>query len=550
MEVRGLLKLWNEWGMQILVLVSFLLQVFLLTFGGMRRRSSSAVLRVSLWLAYLLADSTAIYTLGHLSVVSGSHKHKLVAFWAPFLLLHLGGPENITAYALEDNSLWLRHLQTLAVQVLGAAYVMYRYMASSGTLLLLASICMFAAGLLKYGERILALKRGNISSIRTNINVIHYAKNPCDYLLQDTSEERILRIAHSHLTICKGLLTNYWIVHPKIEQCPINVAMNIYKLIEMELSLMYDILYTKAAVIHTCEPAGKRLWKGSIGQYNFFHLCIHKRDTRNELGGRLAITMRLEYWWNKLHCSGTDSFSVHDLKNLVLQALPENSKDMYFKSRGRFILKEQMVYKDLARWSVNIEFDESIFVWHIATEVYISQSKHAEAEHDQEKLIEAAKVMSNYMMFLLAVKPDMLPGRMDEDTFIRESNKRDVDSTVSSLDVPSGSRMQQREEKLAQEFFDMYHTHPKGDDKSYRSPDVERGVLLAKELIDLGRHDTLELILGVWVEMVLYAAQQCRLDSHARQLSNGGEFMTIVWLLAHHFMPYDTVDIAIPKIED
>lgn len=117
MEFGGVLQLWNEWGVQMLVLASFALQVFLLIFGGIRRHSSSSVLMFFLWSAYLLADSTAIYTLGHLSVDGRSDEHELVAFWAPFLLLHLGGPDNITAYALEDNTLWLRHLQTLAVQV-------------------------------------------------------------------------------------------------------------------------------------------------------------------------------------------------------------------------------------------------------------------------------------------------------------------------------------------------------------------------------------------------------------------------------------------------
>ncbi|KAB8094794.1 hypothetical protein EE612_022137, partial [Oryza sativa] len=33
---------------------------------------------------------------------------RLVAFWAPFFLLHLGGPDSITAYELEDNQLVTR----------------------------------------------------------------------------------------------------------------------------------------------------------------------------------------------------------------------------------------------------------------------------------------------------------------------------------------------------------------------------------------------------------------------------------------------------------
>jgi hypothetical protein len=100
------LQLWNEWAVQVLVLLSFSLQVFLFIFGGTRWRNSSTVLRVLLWLVYQLADSTATYTLGHLSIGSSPHEHRLVAFWAPFLLLHLGGQDTITAYALEDNRLW------------------------------------------------------------------------------------------------------------------------------------------------------------------------------------------------------------------------------------------------------------------------------------------------------------------------------------------------------------------------------------------------------------------------------------------------------------
>ncbi|KAK3000795.1 hypothetical protein RJ639_021112 [Escallonia herrerae] len=47
----------------------------------------------------------------------------LMALWAPLLLLHLGGPDTITAFSVEDIQLWLRHLVGLVVQVaLGAEY--------------------------------------------------------------------------------------------------------------------------------------------------------------------------------------------------------------------------------------------------------------------------------------------------------------------------------------------------------------------------------------------------------------------------------------------
>jgi len=65
-----LTTLLNDWAVQILVLLSFGLQVFLLLFAWIRRHNVSPVPRLLLWLAYLLADSTALFTLGHLSISS------------------------------------------------------------------------------------------------------------------------------------------------------------------------------------------------------------------------------------------------------------------------------------------------------------------------------------------------------------------------------------------------------------------------------------------------------------------------------------------------
>uniref|UniRef100_A0ACD5TRD4 Uncharacterized protein n=1 Tax=Avena sativa TaxID=4498 RepID=A0ACD5TRD4_AVESA len=665
-EAGRLVDLWNKWGIQILVLISFTLQVFLLIFGGVRRRSSSNILKFFLWSAYLLADSTAIYTLGHLSVDDQSNEHELVAFWAPFLLMHLGGPDNITAYALEDNTLWLRHLQTLAVQVLGAAYVIYRYVAGTVTLLLLASISMFVAGFLKYGERIWALKCGNISSI----TVSKFKPNPCQLLSMGTSEEEILLGAHSQFDICKGafadiiMLPNPSVLSQTKPRSVISyMGEDLFKLVEMELSLMYDFLYTKKAVIHTwygfcihfisllgtaitfllfqiiigsnrgngysrvdviisymllvgalvleiisvcrallstwtcallhrrgkgwewplhiitsfcrrLHPASRRLWSGSIGQYNLFHLCTRNR---NEIGTRLAMKLGLQDWWNKKHFSGTfthtNSLSIQDLKKLVLQALQDKDraiqdKDTDLDSRGSFILKSMEAYDEFARWSVNIHFDESILVWHTATELYLRKSK---AKHAND-LTEAAEVLSNYMMFLLVVKPDMLPGAARCNVHLASCEQiegqcdmcfGDENPMAASPiswrpycilkeffhhDGPNPSRIPQRE-KLAEMVWSFSQfalgsvKAPQPHGESIRDNANMYAVLLADELLSLESRwheqpDPLELILGVWVEMLLYAARHCSQESHARQLSNGGEFITIVSLLAHHYKYY------------
>ncbi|VAH55089.1 unnamed protein product [Triticum turgidum subsp. durum] len=168
-KVEVQVEQWQEHGIQVLVLLSFTMQLVLLVLAEFRRRIDSGVLRAVIWSAYMLADSIAIYILGHLSVTSRSEDHELMAFWAPFLLLHLGGQDNITAYAIEDNRLWLRHLQTLVVQVAAATYIIYEStIVSTHTLLWKASVLMFVLGVVKYGERVWAIKCADTRASASN----------------------------------------------------------------------------------------------------------------------------------------------------------------------------------------------------------------------------------------------------------------------------------------------------------------------------------------------------------------------------------------------
>ncbi|XP_044958322.1 pyrophosphate-energized vacuolar membrane proton pump-like [Hordeum vulgare subsp. vulgare] len=70
----------------------------------------------------------AVYALGYLSrhqdnnIESLRRTEQLAFFWAAFLLIHLGGQDTITAFAMEDNDLWLRHLLNLLTQIALALY--------------------------------------------------------------------------------------------------------------------------------------------------------------------------------------------------------------------------------------------------------------------------------------------------------------------------------------------------------------------------------------------------------------------------------------------
>ncbi|CAL4990101.1 unnamed protein product [Urochloa decumbens] len=145
-------ELWDEWEIHCLILVSLFLQVFLFLMADMRRRSGSRALLTVLWLAYLLADTVAIFVLGHLAVYVRGPSHELVFFWAPFVLVHLGGQDNITAFSKQDNELWTRHLLSLVSQVAVAGYVVSKS-SWPDIRLRAAMVLMFLRGFLKYAGR-------------------------------------------------------------------------------------------------------------------------------------------------------------------------------------------------------------------------------------------------------------------------------------------------------------------------------------------------------------------------------------------------------------
>ena len=120
-------SIWDNWNLQAFMILSLSLQTFLIVFAPLRKRTTNVWLISLIWSAYLLADWAAAFAIGLISNSQtninnpspGEKNHGNVSvFWAPFLLLHLGGPDTITAFSFEDNALWLRHLLGLIFQVL------------------------------------------------------------------------------------------------------------------------------------------------------------------------------------------------------------------------------------------------------------------------------------------------------------------------------------------------------------------------------------------------------------------------------------------------
>lgn len=261
--MKSLLQQFNGWEIQLLVLLSFVLQLFLFFTGSLRQRGAK-FLSGTIWVAYLVADLVAVYALGLLSKQENTmteNQHPLAFFWAPFLLIHLGGQDTITAFSLEDNSLWLRHLLNLIVQVVLALYVFWKSTAWRNVQLLVAGIFMFVAGIIKYGERTMALMYGNLQNISTGYNSEESNKFTHQELDQDDSYSSIICFSLDSAPIVRHLFAGFtlfqipegfhattWTSYARSDE--VQLA-KLAKLVDVELGIMYCDVYTKAAVLRT-----------------------------------------------------------------------------------------------------------------------------------------------------------------------------------------------------------------------------------------------------------------------------------------------------------
>lgn len=243
----------------MLVLVSFSLQVFLLLLSGIRKRTTSNVLSIFIWLAYVSADSLAIFVLGHLAL----HINGLVLFWAPFMLLHLGGQETITAFSMEDNMLWKRHLLTLATQVGLAAYVVGKQWQGDKQLLA-PMVLIFISGTIKYACRTSALmftaeqttpgSNLGMQAKGWSANWKHYSTN--NWMMNEVhTYNELLWEANAGWTLYMAFLMDMTPLISRPETYSLQGLLSkehrvyvSYKLAELQLSIVYDYFYTKLGV--------------------------------------------------------------------------------------------------------------------------------------------------------------------------------------------------------------------------------------------------------------------------------------------------------------
>ncbi|CAL5386999.1 unnamed protein product [Camellia sinensis] len=696
----NLRKLWKEWELRGMILLSLTTQIVLVILGNRRKYIAGAWIRIIVWTAYLLADAVAIMAAGILSNNLGEvyrkdsfgAEYELLAFWAPMMLLHLGGTDAITAYSLEDNELWKRHSFGLVSQAMTTMYIFV--LAWTRSLFSLLFVVMFYVGLVKYGERVWVLYWASDNKFRDSIpdipsseskvveecrlkqlegyhvtphqtlevDVPSHLTNSIPSSLQYPDGNELLA-AYEFLEMVKRLFADLVMgfqdgyASRSIFENHAMSASKAFRIIEIELGLIYDLRYTKAKIVYSAWGIAGRFIGIFLTLIVLLMVSLHeiilvteKHSHHSEIDRNITLVLlaaallvelwaflqlilsdQTAYWlvkrkkttilrvikcishslltnwaipkrrWsnsiaqfsllkfalreNPLPClsvqkmlgieefldtiqykSAPISLSKVDLSGRVFKEIHDSVrqwterygydtdlKALYGQRGGRTI--ESHNDHDLA-WSVELEFDQSILTWHLATEIMYYQAGERK---------EIGNYLSRYMLYLLVEHPYMLPLGMAHNKFrdiyagLGDFLEKEVDissdasASASSqqpaaeagrsgrcwwwlkLPPPAASRSIQKQQKNKDpgRVVDML-LQKYAQKKLERSNSVIlHGCKLASQLRNRGNR--WEIIGEVWVEMLCHAARQCRGRYHAQQLRRGGELLTHVWLLMAHF---------------
>ncbi|KAG5248955.1 transmembrane protein [Salix suchowensis] len=608
-------RLWDQWNIRSAILASLFLQVFLILFASWRKRTSHKLVILLIWLGYLLADAVASFAIGHISTRQRTTDSKyednneLLAFWAPFLLVHLGGPDTITAFALEDNELWLRHMLTFVTQAFATLYVLILNLSTDEvwipTVLLMDQ---FRDSMLEDpdpGPNYAKLMEEYDSKIEAKIPTeLIIVEEPDHKQMQARASDIQPRELKDDLEVDRNDSRNFFL--------RINAG-DALKVIEVELNFMYEVLYTKAIVVHskrgyvirllsfTLVLVALALFRFHVKKDKFLRIdvkltyvlllgsiCIDtiaffraifsdwtvadlKKSEKQPDSCWKSCTAFFSAWkvplfkvkraifklmgscrWSKSikgynlmrYCDFVDGIFLvsnkkftDELWKVIFDELqkksvmaddPEDAKTIC-SARGNWAVLQdndwdKKVRDELMPYVVNVTYDESLLLWHIATDLLYHDN--SDQKHDVAK--ERSKLLSDYMMYLLIMQPTMMAAVAG----IGKIRFRDTCAEAERL-LKRRVLGPNKEQTACENIFGVNIRVPPVDVKGDRSKSVLFDASKLAKLLQ-GQEKKWELLSKVWVELLSYAAGHCRAYAHAQQVSKGGELITFVWLLMAH----------------
>ncbi|XP_030458926.1 uncharacterized protein LOC115679468 [Syzygium oleosum] len=630
---------WDNWSIQLLVLLSLIFQMVLTVLGSRRKTSSGQTITFVVWASYLLTSYLATLALSKLTTVRLNKSEEecdteLKALLAPLILLLLGTPDSITAYSVEDNRLGVRRVLNLIITFSFVVWILWRNWKTSIPMILYFPL--FVAGIIKYGETIWALS--SVYDENTNIRKEDFDEekemfsalmdsddekemfSALKNFLKDVPDLNIFLKAYYRFDCLKPHLVD-WLKHPFFMEHR-NKLINgyspeeVFLTTDMELGFMYDVLYTKAPVLYTKTGITLRVigyfsllvtsggflglffdehWRGPYVIYTFGLLIgvvlletyqllmlfesdwmiimnIKHHMVSKFLKFLVKRSLKKKRWSHTIRQVNFLDFFQHEKRPWLFKILkfcgkaekfmrywatqskpiPKYLKELLLKDMEKFEAKRdsqpftergQWTLESLEKlqWSIEMAFDRSIIIWHIATHI-CNESCHENSDRSK-----ASKLISDYMMFLLAQHPNILSlttAKITHNdayskfkTFLKQvpEEQRDRESILEILLETGYKQESPLEGSLEPVITRGWNV-------------VEEAGRLARELKDT--EDTWEIISSVWVEILCFAAYNCQQYQHMELVRRGGEIITHVWLLlSHKTDKFNTVKIWNIKIE-
>nr|TKV99557.1 hypothetical protein SEVIR_8G051500v2 [Setaria viridis] len=293
--------------------------------------------------------------------------------------------------------------------------------------------------------------------------------------------------------------------------------------------------------LECCGIVFKLPWPTQVAQYNLIGYMARNRRHRGlrKLATLLVCKDTLDQLWSMEPCR-----SSIDITNLVYEHVQRGWQERitdaatyisFNDCRGQRTLERENQMELLVH--INRPFDEAVLIWHLATDFcFHSMVVDAEEEIIRE-MSRTSRQISNYLMYLLFVNPEMLMTgtrsrlfktaygnlkRMIRLNAMEEPMPNDRDISASIIAVPPGERLGLIRDAL-------------GLADELRGPAMQAAVRW-------------RIIQGVWVEMLCFSAGRCRGYLHAKGLGKGGEYLSHVWLLLS-YMGMETLAERLQRTE-
>ncbi|XP_039165572.1 uncharacterized protein LOC108958290 [Eucalyptus grandis] len=524
------------------------------------------------------------------------HITELKGLLAPLLLMLLGNPDSIVAYSVEDNRLSVRQMPNVFIRVIFVVWILIRCWDSSSPIPLLY-FPLSVAGIIQSAVTVWALmnaywKRSSISaydifeetvptqSMEQKIILKAYDRFNClkphigNWLYHPESLEEFRLTVERDLAFITTevelgfmydiLYTKHPILYKRLGlfcrffsfTCLVSALCGFATLFKSVFLIDKYITYTYALLIGVTALEGYQIVLQPFSAWAIVEMNRHQRNrpmlTRtlnflaesymkrkrwsNSVGQLDLLDHRLydEWPWSigRIHkCLRTlRRYWIHSqrkipvsLKELLVENIVNFNAIRHqkpFTERGKWTLEAHKLIGDMD-WGKNIgtRFDKSIIIWHIATKTCLLSEPNDSPNRKESQLL------SNYMIYLLALRPYMFSLTTTDITleyacailkpFIRYRDPNDALGTLLS------------EEKMLEPSPDQMGTIITRN--WHVLSDVQELVATLK-----CKNNKWQIISSIWVEMLCYAAYNCEVQYHTKELQRGGELITHVWLLLMH----------------